>query len=349
MNNPDKNLSNPQNLPSNDDYKQPGRILYTVGSCFYDRIDFYIELLWQKVKTQERTLDSFYTYRNSLKQFYTYAKVKEFPEPTPAFIVRFKEHLVGRGLRPASVNAYLISLRVCFQFFFEQGVIPINPVKMVKGVKRKEASIHQKAALTIEEARPLLSSIRPPHPTQVGRLKEIRDHAMIYLMLKTGLREVEIIRARVEDIKTVEGRKVLYVLGKGDRERLKFVVLDDGVYNGILDYLKARKFSRPEDPLFAKLVLPVKSKWTLGLTTHQVRTIVNYYLYKSGIKTQDNPRSEVTVHSLRHTTANLALDGGAPIVQVQEMMRHEKIETTMIYVKQWNRVKQAAELYIKQI
>ncbi|MFI5305197.1 MAG: tyrosine-type recombinase/integrase [Nitrospiria bacterium] len=41
----------------------------------------------------------------------------------------------------------------------------------------------------------------------------------------------------------------------------------------------------------------------------------------------------MTVHFLRHTAANLELDDGAPIVQVQEMMRHKKIETTMIYVK----------------
>ncbi|MFI5305198.1 MAG: hypothetical protein ACHQYP_10450 [Nitrospiria bacterium] len=43
-------------------------------------------------------------------------------------------------------------------------------------------------------------------------------------MLKTGSRETEIIRARVAGIKTVEGRKVLYVMGIWDRERLKFVV-----------------------------------------------------------------------------------------------------------------------------
>ena len=55
------------------------------------------------------------------------------------------------------------------------------------------------------------------------------------------------------------------------------------------------------------------------------------------------------MHSLRHITANLAVDGGAPIMNVQEMMRHEDITTNMIYVIQWNRVKQAAELHIKQI
>ena len=124
------------------------------------------------------------------------------------FIRNFKEHLIARGLKPSSVNAALTALRVFFQHYFEKGMIPINPVKMVKGVRRKGASTHQKAALTIEEARRLLASIIPPLPHQVDRLKEIRDYAMIYLMLKTGLREVEIIRARVEDIKTVEGRKV---------------------------------------------------------------------------------------------------------------------------------------------
>jgi integrase/recombinase XerD len=152
-----------------------------------------------------------------LKQFYEFSKERRFPEPYPAFITRFKEHLVSRGLKPSSVNAYLVGVRTFFQFYFEQGVIPINPVKMVKGVKRKGASTHQKAALTIEEAKRLLASIIPPGRNKVDSLKEVRDYAMIYLRLKTGLREVEIIRARVEDIKTVEGRKVLFVMGKGDR------------------------------------------------------------------------------------------------------------------------------------
>jgi hypothetical protein len=59
-------------------------------------------------------------------------------------------------------------------------VIPINPVKMTKGLKQKGASTPQKAALTIEEAKWLLGSVIPPPPYKVDRLKEISYYAMIY-------------------------------------------------------------------------------------------------------------------------------------------------------------------------
>ena len=103
----------------------------------YDRIDLFIDELWQKVRRHERTLDSFFTSRNALGQLHAFAKKHGFPEPMPGFIRSFKEHLIGRGLKPASVNAYLVAARVFFENCFERGLISINPAKLVKGVDRK--------------------------------------------------------------------------------------------------------------------------------------------------------------------------------------------------------------------
>ena len=366
------NLS-PKNLPEHmqsADLKDllPLKIYTDLENKLYDHVDVYIDtVLLPMVLQKERTWDTFYPYRKALLQFQAWGKRRGNPPVTHDVIRSFKSYLVNKPiegtskkLKPATVNAYLTALRVFYEYYAERRFVAYNPVKLVKGVKRK-SGVHQKGALTISEAKRLLASVRSEIPGHVDTLKELRDYAMIYLMLKTGLREVEVVRALVGDMTTVDDRNVLYVHGKGDREKSKLVVLDDKVYNALMDYVN-RRGADDEDPLFAKLVLPSppnekkKNKrtkdprvWTVGLTTHQVRTIVRFYLYKSGIKTRQRPRPEITVHSLRHTTANLALDGGAPIVQVQEMMRHAKIETTMIYVKQWNRVSQAAELHIKQI
>ena len=51
----------------------------------------------------------------------------------------------------------------------------------------------------------------------------------------------------------------------------------------------------------------------------------------------------------RHTAATLALEAGAPIFEVKNMLRHAKIETTMIYAHEVNRIKNGAEKYINQI
>jgi integrase/recombinase XerD len=328
----------------------PIRIYTDPENKLYDHVDLFIDLLWKMVARGERTKDTFYTYRNGLKQFYEWGKTKGNPPVTPEVIRWFKEHLIGRGLKPATVNAYLVALRVFFEYYAERRFIAYNPVKLVKGMKRK-SGVHSKSPLTVEEIHRVLSFIRPPDPSLPDRIKELRNYAMIYLMVKTGLREVEIIRARVEDIQTYQGEKVLFVQGKGRHDKTELVVLVPEVYNSLMDYLNGRGFSKPEDPLFAKLILPTKTQSIRPrtLTTRSIQRVVTEYLYRAGIKTKDNPRPEITAHSLRHTTANLALDGGAPIVQVQEMMRHSKIETTMVYVKQWNRVKKAAEYHIKQV
>jgi site-specific recombinase XerD len=295
-------------------------------------------------------LDSTIGYKNALKRFYEWGKERGFPPVDAQLIMRYKEYLISENLLPSSVNVYLVSLRVFFEYYFKNKWIAYNPVRLVRGVSQKYG-MHKKGALTIDEAIRLLSVIRSAHQwtTPRAQIRQARDYALIYLMLKTGLRAIEVIRAHVADIKTKEGEKVLYVQGKGDREKSKFVVLASEVYNVLMDYLTIRGFSKPEDPLFAKLVLPTKSDRPKSLSTRALEQIVTKYMLIAGIKTKDNPRPEITLHSLRHTTANLALDGGAPIVNVQEMMRHEDITTTMIYVKQWNRVKQAAELHIKQI
>ncbi|MHB8482030.1 MAG: tyrosine-type recombinase/integrase [Nitrospiria bacterium] len=318
------------------------------GNKIYDRIDVYLFRLNQLVIQKERTSYTFEAYSNSLKRFNEWGKERGFPNVDPPLIERYKEFLIQEGLQPATINLYLVALRQFFEYYAKNKWIAYNPVRLVRGVKQK-TGIHKKNALTIDEAQRLLSVIKRPVASPKAQIRENRDYALIYLMLKTGLRAIEVVRAQVGDIKTKEGEKVLYVLGKGDREKLKFVVLAKEVYNALMDNLTVRGFSKPEDPLFAKLVLPTKSGRPRSLSTRALEQIVTKYMLKAGIKTKDNPRPEITLHSLRHTTANLALDGGAPIVNVQEMMRHEDITTTMIYVKQWNRVKQAAELHIKQI
>jgi integrase/recombinase XerD len=335
----------PEKTPSG-----PMKIYTSKENLIIDHIDLFIDVLWKMVARGERTKDTFYTYRNSLRTFYQWAKNKGFQQIDPEVIRRFKEYLIGRGLKPATVNAYLVGIRVFFEYYAERRFIAYNPAKLVKGMKRKSGA-HSKSPLTVEEIHRVLSFIRPPDPSLPDRLKELRDYAMIYLMVKTGLREIEIIRARVQDIQTYQGEKVLFVQGKGRQDKTELVILVPEVYNSLMDYLNSRDFSKPEDPLFAKLILPTKTQSVRPrtLTTRSIQRVVTEYLYKAGIKTKDNPRPEITAHSLRHSTANLALDGGAPIIQVQEMMRHSKIETTMVYVKQWNRVKKAAEYHIKQV
>ncbi|MFI5304452.1 MAG: tyrosine-type recombinase/integrase [Nitrospiria bacterium] len=332
-----------ENLPP-----EPPKLYAVTDNKLYENIDVYLFNLSKEVSQNSRSQDTFKTYQRVLKYFYSWSKQRGFPAVDPAYINRYKQHLIDQKFSPSTVNLYLAPLRVFFQYYLDRKFISYNPARFVKGIRRKQR-VHKKSPLAVEEAKRLLNAILPDNQVAPDSLMQLRDFAMIYLMLKTGLRAVEVSRAKVGDIKTSKGDKVLFVHGKGDKEKNYGVVLQPEVYHALMDYFSARGSKKPDDPLFATLDKITKSKPPQPISRRTIRYIVVSYLRKAGLKSADESQPEIATHSLRHTCANLALDGGAPIDQVQEMLRHSEIETTMIYLRQWNRVEKAAEKHITQI
>ncbi|MCX6089848.1 MAG: tyrosine-type recombinase/integrase [Candidatus Atribacteria bacterium] len=135
------------------------------------------------------------------------------------------------------------------------------------------------------------------------------------------------------------GEAILWVHGEGQDLKDQFVLLTNETLRPINEYLSTRKNPRDEDPLFIS-----RSNRNFGtrLTTRTVSRIVKSSLRKMGLDSR-----RFSAHSLRHSFATLALEGGAPLLQVKEAMRHRSIETTMIYAHNRDRVKNGAEKYIK--
>ena len=148
------------------------------------------------------------------------------------------------------------------------------------------------------------------------------------------------VRANIEDLRPKSDKTILHVQGKAWSNKSDFVILLPEVHKAIDEYLKNRKPLSAKEPLFASAGNRSKGR----LSTRAIRERVNHYLIQAGIK-----RKTVTTHSLRHTAATLALEAGAPIFEVKNMLRHSNIETTMIYAHEVNRIKNGAEHYINQI
>ena len=163
----------------------------------------------------------------------------------------------------------------------------------------------------------------------------MRNRTIISLMLHTGLRDIEVVRANVGDRGTDGGHKVLHIQGKGREEADAIVKLTPAVNKQIDEYLALRENAALDQPLFTSI-----SNNNRGgrLTTYTVSSIVKSALRQIGI---DDPR--YTAHSLRHTAITLALIGGATEAEAKEMARHADISTTMIYSHHINRLEQAAE------
>lgn len=157
----------------------------------------------------------------------------------------------------------------------------------------------------------------------------IRDLALIDLLASTGMRIGELVRLNRDDIDFYERECI--VLGKGDKERI--VYFDVRTKLHLQEYLN----SRHDDN--AALFVSLRSPYT-RLTINGIEFLVRRLGRSVGIK-------KCHPHKFRRTMATMAIDKGMPIEQVQKLLGHEKIDTTLHYamVKQSN-VKNAHRKYI---
>ena len=157
----------------------------------------------------------------------------------------------------------------------------------------------------------------------------LRDLALIDLLASSGMRVGELVRLNQDDINFAERECV--VLGKGNKER--FVYFDARTKIHLQNYLSSRTDGNPA--LFVSLKAPYERLQIGGV---EVR------LRELG-RRLNIPK--VHPHKFRRTMATSAIDKGMPIEQVQQLLGHQKIDTTMHYamVKQQN-VKLAHRKYI---
>lgn len=158
---------------------------------------------------------------------------------------------------------------------------------------------------------------------------EIRDLAMIDMLASTGMRVGEMVLLNRDDIDFNERECVVF--GKGDKERI--VYFDARTKIHLQQYLNSRKDETPA--LFVSLNAP-NNRLTIGGVEVRLREFGK----KLGLQ-------KVHPHKFRRTLATIAIDKGMPIEQLQQLLGHKRIDTTLQYamVKQSN-VKIAHRKYI---
>ena len=271
------------------------------------------------------------TYTKALKQFFIYLQGRNIREVTREDIIGYKQFLREQGKSPFTITTYLVAIRRFFDWAESKGFYR-NVARGIKGARRSRG--FKKDVLTVHQIKELLESI------DTSTLKGKRDFALINLLVRTGLRTIEVVRANVEDIKQVGGEAVLYVQGKGREDKDDFVVLTPGALKPLREYLTERR-AKTGEPLFTSLSNKNSNE---RLTTRSIRRIIKERLRAIGI---DDDR--LTAHSLRHTAITLSLIGGASLQETQRMARHSNINTTLIYAHNIDRIKNAPERRIDQV
>lgn len=265
------------------------------------------------------------TYSRAIRQFIKYLADKGISHPTREDVIAFREEL-KEDHKASTVQNYIVAVRLFFQWAEQIGAYP-NIAQHIKGAKISKE--HKKDYLTSNQVKAILGGIE--RDSEQGR----RDYAIVALMVTGGLRDIEVSRANIEDLRTLGDTTVLYLQGKGKVDRADYIKVPVEVEQAIRESLRDREKPSDTDPLFISLSNNSRGN---RITTRSISGIVKDRLIKAGYESD-----RLTAHSLRHTAVTLSLLGGNSLQEVQQFARHSNIATTQIYAHNLDRLANQCE------
>lgn len=260
----------------------------------------------------ERTIQYYRTTVNKLLSKVTQPIRKVTTEDMREYLVDYQK---VNNCGKTTIDNVRRNISSFFSWLEEEDYILKSPMRRIHKIRSKKAV---KKVITDEE---------------IERLRDgctcLRDVAMIDLLYSTGIRVGELVRLNVSDINFNERECVVF--GKGDKERR--VYFDAKAKIHLQDYLKSRNDDNPA--LFVTLDRPFDRLKISGVE----------------IRLRELGRSlnleKIHPHKFRRTMATRAIDKGMPIEQVQKILGHSQIDTTMQYaIVNQNNVKAAHRKYI---
>jgi integrase/recombinase XerC len=212
-----------------------------------------------------------------------------------------------------------------FDFLVAEGVVDGNPMAAVPKPKTPSSlprSIRAPGAISrlLKAAAEPDSRARDPWPA--------RDLALVATFCVTGIREAEAAGLSVGALAGEPGARRMEVKGKGGKVRP--VPVDPALDRVLGDYLKERAARFPKDDLdhpSTPLFVDVRGR---RMTVDQIRYLIEKLYVRAGIRAQ--VPAGALVHALRHTFATAALEAGADVVELQELLGHASLETTRRYL-----------------
>ena len=254
------------------------------------------------------------TYTRALRQFANWTSANGIQRPTFEDIKAYREELMQTH-KPTTVQAYIFTVRRFFEWTESVGLYP-NVAGKIKGARIDRE--HKKDYLTSEQVKAVMQGI--DRTTLQGK----RNYAIVALMITGGLRDIEVARATVEDLRTSGNNTVLFLQGKGRDEKTDYVIIPEQTERAIREYLRERGKTMPTDPLFTSLSNNSTGK---AMTTRSISEVAKQSMVQAGYDSE-----RLTAHSMRHTAVTLALiANGGNIQEAQQFARHADISTTMIY------------------
>lgn len=211
------------------------------------------------------------------------------------------EYRTKRKISNVTLNNTRRYISAFFTYMEYEDIIPCNPVRKTKPVKEPQIIKKPFTELEVEELRESAESIR--------------DKAIIDTLNTTGMRVSELCSLNIEDVHN----RTAIVRGKGNKERT--VYFSEKAWHSVEKYIASRTDSNP-----ALFVNTRRSKDAIRrISKGTVESIIREIGIKNNIVAHP--------HKFRRTVASRAANKGMPIQEIQVLLGHSKIDTTMIYCK----------------
>ena len=266
-------------------------------------IEQYLRHLYRHMctaKSVERAysvIDSFLCYlqQNTSK--------RSFKEITREELEAFIEHEQDRGLKPSSIRLKIVTLRAFIRFFVEKEELRHDLLSRRIRVKLPE---------------PLPKAINPADMKRfLSVIDNIRDRAMLLLLVRTGMRIGELLRIKITDLNMTDRKIMIYQAPKTGTGRVVYYSADARV--ALQEWLKHRD-TRSE--------LLFYGQRGRRLTYGGARLIFVSNVRKAGLTNKG-----YTLHCLRHTFASELLNAGMGLECLQKLLGHSSAEVTRRYAR----------------
>ena len=264
--------------------------------CLRDASQMFLHHLQFRRGCTDTTL---ITYRSVLNQFLEVMDGMALDELHLEHIDRFAEIYSLRGFKPKTYRNKLCIIKSFVAFLYAKNLTDIRP----ESIEIPKDRLAEAVYLTEEERDRLLLAAKD-NP---------RDYAMLHVLVYSGLRVSELCNLRMSDIFR---RSISVKNGKGMKHRVTFI---SPATEKAIERYKAHSNRTDNGYLFPNPVGSPISRVIVGRK-------VSYYAEKAGIQ------KHVKVHTLRHTFATLYLDAGGRIEDLQQMLGHADLKTTMLYL-----------------
>ena len=220
--------------------------------------------------------------------------------------------MMDKGEKSTTVNRKLSTLRSFYRFLRIKGITDKSPVQGVKGPKNKKP-----LPQFVKEAD--MNELLDNKDLNLGEgFTGVRNRTVIATFYETGMRMAELIGLDDRDIDF--GARTIKVTGKRDKQR--FIPFGDDLEKCLKEYIEARtaEFGQTQGAFF----LSPKGE---RIPRHQVYLLVKDALSKVSDVSKKSP------HVLRHTFATSMLNHDAELGAVKELLGHNSLQTTEIYVQ----------------